>query len=120
MGPRRGPDQKESSRGHGIKFFLKSGNPDATRSTIPIELRELAIYDSVCEKYGIALRELLDTYSMAQLVLISHVSAKKFEDYEAREKREQDAPKIFKGKRLNPDDKDNSQAFRLIASGLLS
>jgi len=56
---------------------------------------------------------------MAQLVLISHVSMKKFEDYEAREKREQDAPKVFKGKRLNPDDKNNSQAFNLILSGVL-
>ncbi len=78
----------------------------------------MAIYDSVCERYGITLRTLLDNYSMAQLALISHVASCKVEDME-RENNRPDRREITarKGKLLNPDDKNNAAAFAMIAGG---
>jgi predicted nucleotidyltransferase len=63
------------------------------------------------------LRTLLDNYSMAQLALISHISVLKYEDEESRSRQEAKQP----GRRiLNPNDRGNTQAYTLIASGILS
>lgn len=76
----------------------------------------MAIYDSICERYGITLKELLDNYSMSQIALLSHVSYLKFEDEQERTKQES---RYGKKKFLNPNDPNNTQAYLLIASGAL-
>jgi hypothetical protein len=60
------------------------------------------------------LRQVCDNYSMAQIALISHVSVLRYEDDEARSKREQK-----QGKRhfLNTN---NAEAAALIMSGMAS
>lgn len=81
-----------------------------------------------------ALSTLLENYSMAQMALISHVAYLKFQDEEARIKKEsgEDAggsskkgasaslPKNIKGKILNKNDQNNAQAYMLIAGGILT
>jgi hypothetical protein len=74
------------------------------------------------------LETLLNSYSMAQMALISHVAFLKFKDDEDRTKKDEDAPgkevgrgsrAPMKGKCLNEGDVDNAKAFWLISSGLL-
>lgn len=71
------------------------------------------------------LNVLLESYSMAQMALISHVAYLKFKDDEDRTKKEgDDVPKSgsrvpMKGKCLNEGDTDNAKAWWLISSGLL-
>lgn len=75
----------------------------------------MAIFDSMCERYGITLRKLLDNYSMPQIVLISHIAYLKMEDGEreiGQGKQKPSGQKRF----LN---QTNEQAYMLIAGGVL-
>lgn len=110
---------KEQAGGYGIKFFLASGKTDAAnaeKSRIPAELRELAVFDSVCEKYGITLRQVCDNYSMAQIALISHISFLRYEDDEARRKSEERSG----GRKKHFLNTNNAEAAALIMSGMCS
>ena len=71
------------------------------------------------------LAELLENYSMAQMALISHVSYLKFKDEEDRTQRETKADAqgsgspVPHGRVLNKEDRNNAQAFAMIAGGIL-
>jgi len=77
-------------------------------TTIPDELKELSVYASCMEAYGLKLRDVMEEFNYGQIVMLSKISECRADDMD----RELKTPQ---GQKLN---KTNKEAADLLRKGI--